>query len=122
MPKINKRPQITERSEAREDVSSLMRLNWLEDASNNAVGYANKYPRDPFKTEATIELRDAARLLLVLMQRPGGKRLQGPRQGIRQSPGRAAPAERSKPQAEHQSARLDPDQHRIRTTILGEPK
>ncbi|ALY08948.1 hypothetical protein SEA_TATTMODD_36 [Arthrobacter phage TattModd] len=70
MPKINRRPQITERSEAREDVSSLMRLNWLEDASNNAVGYATKYPRDPFKTEATIELRDVARLLLVLMHDP----------------------------------------------------
>ncbi|QDH48223.1 hypothetical protein SEA_MAMAPEARL_35 [Arthrobacter phage MamaPearl] len=70
MPKINKRPQITERTEGRERVTSLHRLNWLEDASNNAVNFASKYPNDPFKTEATIELRDVAYLLLKLMHDP----------------------------------------------------
>ncbi|AYD81730.1 hypothetical protein Moki_34 [Arthrobacter phage Moki] len=70
MPKINKRPPITERSEAREDISSLMRLNWIEDASNNAVNFASRYPNDPYKTQATIELRDAARLLLELAHHP----------------------------------------------------
>ncbi|AOQ28308.1 hypothetical protein SEA_NANCIA_34 [Arthrobacter phage Nancia] len=71
MPKINRRPQITEKSESTEKgVTALMRLNWLEAASNNAVGYANKYADEPFKAQATAELRDAHRLMLELLYDP----------------------------------------------------
>ncbi|ALY09991.1 hypothetical protein FDH62_gp33 [Arthrobacter phage Pumancara] len=70
MPKINRRPRITEPSEASEGVTALMRLNWLESASNNAVAYADRYRDEPFKQAATVELRDAARLLLELMYDP----------------------------------------------------
>ncbi|ALY09439.1 hypothetical protein FDH59_gp36 [Arthrobacter phage Joann] len=73
MPKIQKRPPITERSEAREEISSLMRLNWLEDASNNAVHFAGGYRDEPFKAQATLELRDAHRLMLELMHDPETK-------------------------------------------------
>ncbi|AZS08757.1 hypothetical protein KDJ02_gp36 [Arthrobacter phage Litotes] len=72
MPKINRRPQITEKAEGTEKISSLHRLNWLEGASNNAVGFATKYPGDPYRTQATIELRDVAYLLLQIMHSDDG--------------------------------------------------
>ncbi|ALY09500.1 hypothetical protein SEA_WAWA_36 [Arthrobacter phage Wawa] len=73
MPKINRRPQITEKAEGTEKISSLHRLNWLEGASNNAVGFADKYPNDPFKAQATAELRDIGYLLLRIMHSEEGK-------------------------------------------------
>ncbi|AZS07242.1 hypothetical protein SEA_MAKOTO_34 [Arthrobacter phage Makoto] len=73
MPKINRRPQITEKAEGTEKISSLHRLNWLEAASNNAVGYATKYKDDPYKLQATIELRDIGYLMLQIMHSEDGK-------------------------------------------------
>ncbi|ALY08571.1 hypothetical protein BENNIE_34 [Arthrobacter phage Bennie] len=72
MPKINRRPQITEKAEGTEKISSLHRLNWLEAASNNAVGFASKYKDEPYKLQATIELRDVAYLLLQIMHTDEG--------------------------------------------------
>ncbi|ALY09816.1 hypothetical protein FDH61_gp34 [Arthrobacter phage Preamble] len=92
MPKINRRPQIFEKSTGTERYTALALLNSLESASNNAVGYATKYKDDPYKLQATIELRDSFYLMLQLLGDPetkgpqdlGGKFVKARAEQIRQ--------------------------------------
>jgi len=56
------------RSQSTTRITSLMKLNWLRAAVENARSY--NYQRDPWRQRATRELEEVGGLLLEIMAEP----------------------------------------------------